>query len=186
VFYSTKNPVTIKGHAENWISTGQWDEKYKLPSEFRFQLLHRVSRFHQDNATINDHVSFCINAKFCGIFRRFDNFISTLKRNWINSSKPFNISHIFRSIITWSQPKYWRKYYIYINFELKFAFVKGVGTLRSTVALIVLYYCVETNKNLDMYSVFNRQENGWRSFKKCLRVIQLCGLICGRRKLKRK
>ena len=81
VYYSAQFPIKINGYAENWDSTGHWDEIYIPQSKYRVKLLQTVSRFHQDNVTINDHIYIYINARFNGIFIHFDNFIGPLKRN---------------------------------------------------------------------------------------------------------
>ena len=113
VFYSTTSYMSFGGYATNWNSTGNWDEIYRPPSKFRVKLLQTLSRFHHDNARINYHIYFYINTRISGIFRHSDNFIGPVKLNWITPQTPFNISHIFRSIITWSQSRHWREYYLH-------------------------------------------------------------------------
>jgi len=127
VFYSAQIPVKINGYAKNWDSTGHWEEIYQPQSKYRVKLLQTVSRFHQDNVTINDHIYMYINARFNGIFTHFVHFICPLKRNWIKSSKTiqyfsyFSLHNYMKTIQTltrilsaiilnWNSPLYkgWR------------------------------------------------------------------------------
>lgn len=86
VFYSTNNQITIYGNATNWNDTG-FDENYQPPSKSRLKLLHTVSRCHQENVTINDHISLYIKARICGIGRYCVNFIGPLNESEYNFSE---------------------------------------------------------------------------------------------------
>jgi len=77
VFYSSQIRITISGNVTNWNDTG-FDENYETPSKFRVKILQTMSRCHQDKVTINGHISFYTNARFCEIVRHFVNFIGSL------------------------------------------------------------------------------------------------------------
>jgi len=47
--------MTIYGNATNWNGTG-FDEIYETTNKFRLKLLQTVSRYHQENVTIIDHI----------------------------------------------------------------------------------------------------------------------------------
>ena len=80
VFYSTQRKITVYGNATNWNGTG-FDENYQPPSKFRVNVLQTVSRCYQENLTINDHLSFYTNARFCGIDRHSVNLIGLLNES---------------------------------------------------------------------------------------------------------